>query len=101
MGPVSGSTASPGCNSPERSVRSGEALAEIAGGATFVTAAVPLGLLGEVAYFGIGRGIGRIFGFELGSVAAKPLGFNAVDCCAESGEAFLSAGTISAMLSLR
>src|SRR5260370_30973260 len=91
MGTVRGSTASPGCNSPERSGRSGEELAEIAGGATFVTAAVPLGLLGEVAYFGIGRGIGRIFGFELGGGAAKAPSFKGADLRAGFAAGLLSA----------
>ena len=84
----------------ERLGRSGEAgLAAIAGGATFVLAAADL--LGAVIYFGMGRGIGDTAGlsFEVALVSAE--GFKAGACCTESGPVFFSAGTISAMLSLR
>jgi hypothetical protein len=91
----------PGGKGSERAGRNREEnFAEISGGATFVTAEL-LGLAAALAYWGMGRGMGGTSGLELGVAAPGPAGFSAVDCGPESGAAFFSLGTISAMLSLR
>src|ERR1700730_4846591 len=92
----------PGGKGSERAGRSREeSFPETSGGgATFVTAEL-LGLAVALAYCGMGRGMGGTTGLKLGGAAARPAGFNAEDCGPESGAAFFSLGTISAMLSLR